>query len=282
VGKKYCAFRMLVASNKAGSSFTNLSTKLGFIRILLIRSSLGGGEFVPQVRPLARTKSSESVPDPGTPRSTLNALNCPDGHHAPRKKMGPRTNEPITQLLIRWSAGEEACLGELIPLVEQELRRIAHRQLRKERTDGTLQTSALVNEAYLKLVDQSRVTWQNRAQFLGVAAELMRRILVDRARSLCRAKRGGRAAHLPIDEALLFCRRKSAALVSLDDALQDLARLDARKARVVELRFFGGMSVEESAEALRVHPNTIIRDWNLAKAWLKRELSGEPGGEDAG
>jgi len=160
-----------------------------------------------------------------------------------------------------------------MPLVEEELRRIARRQLRKERTGQTLQTTALVNEAYLKLVDQSRANWQNRAQFLGVASEIMRRILVDRARGLCRAKRGGGAEELPIDEALVFDQRKSAAVVALDDALGDLAKLDPRKARVVELRFFGGLSVEESAEALRVHPNTVIRDWSLAKAWLKRELS---------
>ncbi len=195
--------------------------------------------------------------------------------------MGPAASDPVTELLIRWSAGDEACLSELIPLVEEELRHIAHRQLRNERAGHSLQTTALVNETFLKLVDQSRVTWQNRAQFLGVASGLMRRILVDRARGLCRIKRGGAAEHLPIDEELVFSRRKSAALVALDDALQDLAKLDPRKARVVELRFFGGMSVEESAEALRVHPNTIIRDWNLAKAWLKRELSREAGGGDA-
>lgn len=169
-----------------------------------------------------------------------------------------------------------------MPLVEQELRVIARRHLRRERTGHTLQTTALVNEAYLKLVDQSRVNWQNRAQFLGVASGLMRRILVDRARRISRAKRGERTDHLPIDEALNFRQEKSAALVALDDALHDLARLDARKAQVVELRFFGGMSVEEAAEVLRVHPNTIVRDWTLAKAWLKRELSRASAGTEAG
>jgi RNA polymerase sigma-70 factor, ECF subfamily len=187
--------------------------------------------------------------------------------------MGSDAVGPITLLLLRWNAGEESCRDELIPLMEHELRRIAHRQMRKEREGHTLQTTALVNEAYLKLVDQSRANWQNRAQFLGVASGLMRRILVDHARGLCRTKRGGRAGHLPLDEDFIFSPAKSAALVALDDALQDLAKLDPRKAQVVELRYFGGLSVEETAEALHVHPNTVIRDWSLARAWLKREMS---------
>lgn len=187
--------------------------------------------------------------------------------------MALRASLPVTDLLLRWSAGEEACLDQLMPLVEQELHRMAHFQMQKERPGHTLQTTALVNEAYLKLVDQSRANWQNRVQFLSVAARLMRRILVDHARGLHRAKRGGAAGLLPIDEGLVFSPKKSTALVALDDALQDLARLDPRKAQVVELRYFGGFSVEEAAEALGVHPNTIIRDWSLARAWLKRELS---------
>ena len=149
--------------------------------------------------------------------------------------------------------------------------------MRKEREGHTLQTSALVNEAYLKLVDQSRAKWENRAQFLGVAASLIRHILVDHARGLCRNKRGGAAGHLPIDEGLVFSPAKSAALVALDDALEDLTRVDPRRARVVELRYFGGLSVEEAAEALHVHPNTVIRDWNMARVWLKHELArGKP------
>jgi RNA polymerase sigma-70 factor (ECF subfamily) len=187
--------------------------------------------------------------------------------------MAADTAGPVTQLLVRWNSGEEACLDELIPLVEHELRLIAHRQMRKEREGHVLQTSALVNEAYLKLVDQSRANWQNRAHFLGVASGLMRRILVDHARGLCRAKRGGAVGHLPLEEEFVFSPAKSASLVALDDALQDLARFDSRKALVVELRYFGGLSVEEAAEALRVHPNTIIRDWGLARAWLKREMA---------
>jgi RNA polymerase sigma-70 factor, ECF subfamily len=180
---------------------------------------------------------------------------------------------PVTELLLRWRAGNQECLQQLLPLVEGELRRIAHRYMRMERRGHTLQTTALVNEAYLKLVDQAQVDWQNRAQFLGVAARLMRHILVDHARELCREKRGGGARPLLLDEGLVFSPGKSAALVALDDALTDLAAADPRKAQVVELRYFGGMSVEETAEALGVHPNTVIRDWRLARIWLWRELN---------
>lgn len=179
---------------------------------------------------------------------------------------------PITQLLLRWNSGENSCLDELIPLVEHELRRIAHRQMRKEREGHTLQTTALINEAYLKLVDQSRANWQNKAHFLGVASGVMRRILVDHARGLCRAKRGGAAPNLPLDEDFVFSPAKSAAVVALDDALQELGQVDPRRVQVVEMRYFGGLSVDETAEALSVHPNTVIRDWALARAWLKREL----------
>ena len=194
--------------------------------------------------------------------------------------MEPSAPEPVTDLLTRWRAGDRECLNQLVPLVEGELRRIAHRYMRMERQGHTLQTTALVNEAYLKLVDQAQVDWQNRAQFLGVAARLMRHILVDHARALCRGKRGGGAHVLPLNEGLVFSPAKSAALVALDDALNELAGFDPRKARIVELRYFGGMSVEETAEALGVHPNTVIRDWGLAKVWLKRELN--PKGAHAG
>jgi len=192
----------------------------------------------------------------------------------------PAGHEPVTELLLRWRAGDQACLDRLVPLVEGELRRIAHRYMRMERPGHTLQTTALVNEAYLRLVDQAQVDWQNRAQFLGVAARLMRHILVDHARELRRGKRGGGAQVLPLEEGLVFSPAKSAALVALDDALDELAGFDPRKAQIVELRYFGGMSVGETAEALGVHPNTVIRDWGLARAWLKRELS--PKGADAG
>jgi RNA polymerase sigma-70 factor (ECF subfamily) len=179
----------------------------------------------------------------------------------------------ITGLLLRWGAGDEECLNELVPLVERELRRVAHHLMRKERPGHTLQTTALVNEAYLKLVDQSRATWQNRVQFVGIAARLMRRILVDHALGLHRDKRGGATEHILLDEGLVFSPRKSASLIALDDALEDLARMDPRKAEVVDLRYFGGLSVEEAAAALHVHPNTVIREWDLARKWLKRELT---------
>jgi len=170
-------------------------------------------------------------------------------------------------------------LDQAVPLVDRELRRIAHRAMRGERPGHTLQTTALVNEAYLRLVDQSRVNWQNRAHFLGVAAGLMRQILVDHARRACRAKRGGGVQHLPLDEGLVYSPGMSESLLVVDEALSRLAEFDARKARVVELRYFAGMSVEEAAEALGVHPNTVIHDWSLAKAWLKRELERSPRNE---
>jgi RNA polymerase sigma factor (TIGR02999 family) len=192
----------------------------------------------------------------------------------------PEKSEPVTELLLRWRAGDQECLNRLLPQVEGELRRIARHYMRMERQGHTLQTTALVNEAYLKLVDQAQADWQNRAQFLGVAAQLMRHILVDHARGLCRGKRGGGAQVLPLDEGLVFSPAKSAALVALDDALTELAGFDPRKAQVVELRYFGGLSVEETAEALGVHENTVKRDWRLAKMWLKRELS--PKGAHAG
>jgi RNA polymerase sigma factor (TIGR02999 family) len=185
----------------------------------------------------------------------------------------PTGPAPVTELLLRWRAGDQECLNLLLPQVEGELRRIAHRYMRMERQGHTLQTTALVNEAYLKLVDQAQVDWQNWAHFLGVAARLMRHILVDHARELCRGKRGGGAHVLPLDEGLVFSPRKSAALVALDDALNELAGFDPRKAQTVELRYFGGLSVEEAAESLGVHPNTVICDWGLAKVWLKRELN---------
>ena len=190
------------------------------------------------------------------------------------------TAAPVTRLLVQWRPGEQECLHQLLPLVEGELRRIAKRFIRFESPGHTLQTTALVNEAYLKLVDQAQVDWQNRAQFLGLAAGMMRHILVDHARELCRDKRGGGAHLLPLDEGVAMSPAKSAALVALDDALNELAGFDPRKAEVVELRYFGGMSVEETAAALGVHSNTVIRDWGLAKAWLKRQLS--PKGANAG
>jgi RNA polymerase sigma-70 factor (ECF subfamily) len=186
-------------------------------------------------------------------------------------------SETVTELLLRWRAGDQECLHRLLPQVEGELRRIAHRYMSMERQDHTLQTTALVNEAYLKLVDQAQVDWQGRAQFLGVAARTMRHILVDHAREMCSGRRGGGVQMVPLEEGLDLSPQKPDALVALDDALDELATFDTRKAQIVELRYFGGLSVEEAAASLGVHPNTVVRDWGLAKAWLKRELSPKDG-----
>jgi RNA polymerase sigma factor (TIGR02999 family) len=178
----------------------------------------------------------------------------------------------ITERLIAWSHGDESALDQLIPAVYQELRRMADRYLRREDPGHTLQTTALVHEAYLKLVDQTRVNWQNRAHFFGVAAQMMRRVLVDHAKSKHRDKRGGEAPKLSLDEVLDLTEERAADLIALDDALGQLATIDERKCHVVELRYFGGLSVEETATALGVSPQTVLRDWNLAKAWLYQEL----------
>jgi RNA polymerase sigma factor (TIGR02999 family) len=181
--------------------------------------------------------------------------------------------ESVTRLLVAWGRGDQACLNELIPLVNGELRRIARRHMRMESAGHTLQTTALVNEAYLRLVDQKQASWQSRAQFFGLAARIMRHILVDYARGSRRQKRGGDVAfQLPLNEELVFTPAKSSALIALDEALDRLADLNSRQARVVELRYFGGMSVEEAAEILQVSARTIVLDWRLAKVWLKREL----------
>jgi RNA polymerase sigma factor (TIGR02999 family) len=161
----------------------------------------------------------------------------------------------------------------LVPLLDGELRRIARRYMLMERPGHTLQTTALVNEAYLRLVGQAQLDWQNRAHFLAVAARLMRQILVDHARRARRGKRGGGARLLPLNSGLVFSTAKSVELLALDDALQDLAGFDLRKAQIVELRYFGGLTVKETAEVLDVHPNAVLSDWALAKLWLKRELS---------
>jgi RNA polymerase sigma factor (TIGR02999 family) len=184
----------------------------------------------------------------------------------------------VTDWLVAWSQGDEAALNQLIPLVHDELRRLARRYMRRERGQRaalTLQTTALVNEAYLRLIDARRVQWKNRAHFFAIAARLMRRILVDYARAQNYAKRGGGLPQVSLDDAPELAAERAPDLVSLDDALEALSRVDGRKGRVVELRFFGGLSVEETAEVLKVSPDTVMRDWRLAKAWLLRELSGE-------
>ena len=186
----------------------------------------------------------------------------------------------VTQLLVAWGNGNQNALQELMPLVYRELRRLAHGCLGRERQGHTLQTTALVHETYLRLVDQQEASWKNRAQFFAVAAQMMRRILVDYARARQYVKRGGGAQAVELDEALLVSSDRAAEVVALDDALISLAELDSRKSRIVELRFFGGMSIDETAEILGVSPGTVMRDWTLAKAWLQREITNRGG--DAG
>jgi RNA polymerase sigma factor (TIGR02999 family) len=180
--------------------------------------------------------------------------------------------QEVTELLLAWNGGDESALEKLIPLVYEELHRLAHHYIGGERPGHTLQTTALVNEAYLRLIDSSRVRWQNRAHFFAVSAQLMRRVLVDFARSRRYQKRGGGARHVSLDEALTASQERGAELIALDDALTALEAADARASKVVELRFFGGLSIEETAEVLSVSPETVKRDWNWAKAWLLREL----------
>ena len=181
----------------------------------------------------------------------------------------------VTLLLKAWSAGDESAREKLVPLVHRELHRMAGRYMAGERSGHTLQTTALVNEVYLRLVDTCEMDWKNRAHFFAVCAQLMRRILTDFARSRRSIKRGGGAPAIPLDESLLPGRGSPAEFVALDDALNALTVVDERKSRVVELRFFGGLSVRETAEVLQVSPETVLRDWRLAKSWLLREMSRE-------
>jgi len=178
----------------------------------------------------------------------------------------------VTALLCRWGEGDEKAPEQLMPLVYQELRDLARRYLQRERGDHTLQPTALVHEAYLRLVDQSRVQWQSRAQFFGIAAQLMRRILVDHARAHVAAKRGGGAERISLDDAQISPEARATELVELDAALTELATVDIRKSRIVELRFFGGLSIEETAEAMGVNSATVRRDWTVAKTWLHHRI----------
>ncbi len=179
----------------------------------------------------------------------------------------------VTQLLHDWSDGDREALDKLIPVVYEELRRQAARYLQRERPGHTLQTTALIHEAYLRLIDQKNVQWQNRAHFFGIAAQMMRRILVDHARGRQAAKRGGSDIKLPLEEGMIVSEGKEVDLVALDEALDRLTVIDPQQSRVVELRFFSGLSVEETAEVLGVSPRTVKRDWNVAKAWMRREIS---------
>jgi len=179
----------------------------------------------------------------------------------------------ITQLLVQWSRGEQQALDALTPMVYQELRRLARRHLRRERPDHTLESTALVHEAYLRLIDQNNIQWQNRNHFFALASELIRRILVDYARNRMAVKRGGQNIKLSLDEAIAAPEKKDLDLVALDDALQALAARDPRQSRIVELRYFGGLTLETTAEVLGISLATVKRDWLLAKAFLKRELT---------
>ena len=179
----------------------------------------------------------------------------------------------LTQLLMAWSEGDQSALETLTPLVHEELHRLAHHYMKGERPGHTLQTTALVNEAYLKLIDQKRVKFENRTQFFALAATLMRHILVDHARSRHYLKRGGGAQRVSLDKALMVCGDRDEDLVALDEALVRLAAIDERKSKVVELRFFGGLSVEETAQALDVSAVTVMREWSMAKAWLYNSLN---------
>ncbi len=185
----------------------------------------------------------------------------------------------MSTLLRAWSSGDRSALDKLAPIVYDELRRLAHHYLNGERSDHSLQTTALVHEAYLRLVDYRRMRWENRAHFFAASAQLMRRILVDHARRR-NLKRGGGVRHLSLDDVAIVGGDRANDLVALDDALNALGQMDARKVRVVELRFFGGLSVEETAEVLDVSGVTVMRDWNTARAWLYRHMTGAPSGED--
>jgi len=184
-------------------------------------------------------------------------------------------SQEVTDLLLAWGQGDDSALEKLLPLVYDELRRLAHHYMGGEHAGHTLQTTALVNEAYLRLIDSSRVRWQNRTHFFAVSAQLMRRVLVDSARSRNYRKRGGGGIQVSLDQALEVSAERGRELIALDEALTALAASDERASRVVELRYFGGLSLEETAEVLQVSSETVRRDWNWAKVWLVREISGE-------
>jgi RNA polymerase sigma factor (TIGR02999 family) len=187
--------------------------------------------------------------------------------------MTETSTHEVTQLLIEWSKGDKAALNRLMPLIYEELRRLAHRYMSRERPGHTLQTTALVNEAYVRLINRKNIHWRDRTHFFAIAAQLMRSILVDHARSHAYAKRGGGARKLTLDEAILGSQERAAEVVALDDALKGLGKIDPQQSRVVELRFFGGLTIEETAKVLGSSPATIKREWNSAKAWLYREMN---------
>ena len=185
------------------------------------------------------------------------------------------SQQDVTELLLEWRRGDSNALDRLTPIVYGELRRIAHRYMQHEREGHTLQTTALVNEAYLRLVGQQRIEWQNRAHFFGVMAQVMRHVLIDHARGRSSAKREGLSRQVPLDESAVMTEARAAELVALDEALDELAELDPRKSRVVELRYFGGLSLEETAHVLEVSVMTVRRDWRAAKAWLYKKVNSD-------
>lgn len=187
----------------------------------------------------------------------------------------PEAPQNVTKLLIGWGQGDKEALDQLVPIVYDELRRQAARYLRRERVGHTLQTTALIHEAYLRLIDQKNVQWQNRAHFFGIAAQLMRRILVDHARTKKRAKRGGSDVRVSLSDVQVVAKGKDLDVVALDEALGRLAEIDEQQSKIVELRFFSGLTVEETAEVLSISPATVKRDWSMAKAWLHREISND-------
>ncbi len=180
----------------------------------------------------------------------------------------------VTRLLQEWNDGDEGALEQLMPLVHDELHRLAHQHMRREGPGHILQTSALINEAYLRLVDQPQIRWENRNHFFGIAARLMRRILVDDARKRNSAKRGGSLIQVPLDEATSVVQEQASNVYALDEALKRLETIDERQGQIVELRFFGGLSIEQTADVLKVSPGTVMRDWTFARAWLRNEMSG--------
>lgn len=185
-------------------------------------------------------------------------------------------SSPVTELLVRWRGGDREALEQLMPLVYEELRRLAHYYLSRERTDHTLQSTALVHEAYLRLTGPNSPQWQNRAHFFGIAAHVMRQILVEYARARGAAKRGGQAVTLTLDDAMSYPHQSEVDVVALDNALAELSELDAQQGRIVELRFFAGLTIEDTAEVLGISPATVKRDWVTARAWLFRAMTGEP------
>lgn len=189
--------------------------------------------------------------------------------------MPREASSPVTELLVRWRGGDREALEQLMPLVYEELRRLAHRYLSRERTDHTLQSTALVHEAYLRLAGQNPPQWQNRAHFFGIAAHIMRQILVEYARGRSAAKRGGNALTLTLDHAVAFPQQTDVDVVALDKALGELSGLDAQQGRIVELRFFAGLTIEDTSEVLGISPATVKRDWVTARAWLFRAMTGE-------